>query len=169
MDQEQEKFEFSKENFKKANEIIAKYPKSKQASAIVPLLDLAQRQYGGWIPKFVVEYVADFLNMPYMRAYEVASFYSMLYQQKMGKHHIQVCGTTPCMLRGSEKVIAKCKTKLGIDLGKTTADGKFTLSEVECLGACVDAPVAQIDDDYYEWLTEEKIEEIIDQLSREKN
>ena len=162
----EEKFEFTKENLKKANEIIAKYPEGRQRSAILPLLDLAQRQNNGWLSTDAIEHVADILKMPYIRALEVASFYTMFNLKPVGKYHIQVCGTTPCMLRGAEDIVKSCKSKLKIELGQTTKDGKFTLSEVECLGACVDAPIVQINDDYYENLTKESIEDLIDNLAK---
>lgn len=165
MQKSDSKFVFTPENLKKASEIVAKYPDSRERSAILPLLDLAQRQAGGWLPQPVIEYVADYLKMPYIRALEIASFYTMFNLKPVGKYHIQLCGTTPCLLRGADEVIGFCKNKLKIDLGQTTEDGKFTLTEVECLGACVDAPIAQINDDYYENLTPESIDKIIDDLS----
>lgn len=160
-----ENFKFTDENLKKAKEIIAKYPDGKQQSAVLPLLDIAQRQAGGWLPKIVIEYVANFLNMPFIRVYEVASFYTMFYLKPVGKYNIQICGTTPCMLRGAEDLVNLCKNKLGIKKGETSTDGKFTLQEVECLGACINAPIVQINDDYYEDLTTESFEKIIKDLS----
>jgi NADH-quinone oxidoreductase subunit E len=140
-------------------------------SAVIPLLDLAQRQVGaetgtqGWLPVPVIEYVAAYLNMPYMRAYEVATFYTMFNLRPVGRYHVQVCGTTPCMLRGSDDVLAACYAK-GMKKGGTTADGLFTLTEVECLGACANAPMVQINDDNYEDLTFESTTAVLDALAR---
>lgn len=158
-------FEFTKENLAICKGIIAKYPKGKQASAVVPLLDLAQRQNGGFVSQEVIEYIAKMLEMAPIRVQEVASFYSMINLKPVGKHHIQVCGTTPCWLRGAGDIMHSCKKILKLEgKGDTTSDGQFTLTEVECLGACVDAPVVQINDDYYENLTPQKIEEQIRKL-----
>ena len=143
-------FAFNPENLKQAEAVIAKYPAGRQASAVMPLLDLAQRQSGGWLPQAAMDYVAGYLKMPPMRVYEVASFYTMYNSKPVGKHHVQVCTNLPCWLRGSDVVVEACRRTLGIGFGETTADGQFTLSEVECLGACVNAPMMQIGDDYYE-------------------
>jgi NADH-quinone oxidoreductase E subunit len=143
-------FVFDPENLKRAEAIIAKYPPGRQASAVMPLLALAQRQNGGWLTQATMDYVANFLKMPSIRVYEVASFYTMYNLKPVGRHHVQVCTNLPCWLRGSDVVAETCRRTLGIDFGETTADGQFTLSEVECLGACVNAPMMQIDDDYYE-------------------
>jgi NADH-quinone oxidoreductase subunit E len=161
-------FAFTSEYQKKADAIIKKYPVGKEASAILPLFDLAQRQSGGWLPRAAIETVAGMLNMPVMRAYEVASFYSMHNLAPVGEHFIQVCRTTPCWLRGSEDILKACKDKLGVGVKQTTEDGKFTLVEVECLGACANAPMVQINDDYYEDLTPEQMKSIIDQLAAGK-
>jgi NADH-quinone oxidoreductase subunit E len=164
-------FAFTGENEAKAKAVIGRYPPGRQQSAIIPLLDLAQRQVGaetgtqGWLPIPVIEYVAAFLGMPYMRAYEVATFYTMFNLRPVGRWHVQVCGTTPCMLRGSDDVLAACKAK-GLKKGETTADGLFTLTEVECLGACANAPMVQINDDNYEDLTFETTTAILDALAR---
>jgi NADH-quinone oxidoreductase E subunit len=163
------KFEFNAQNLKKANQIIAKYPEARQASAVLPLLDIAQRQNGGWVSQDIIEYIANFLNMPNIRVQEVASFYTMFNLKPVGKFHIQVCGTTPCWLRGAENVMKTIKDKLKIRKGDTTEDGLFTLTEVECLGACVNAPMVQINDDYFEDLTEESIIDIIDSLKEGKS
>lgn len=163
-----EEFEFSKENLKLAKEILAKYPTSREKSAILPLLDLAQRQAGGWLPQHVIEYVADFIKIPYIRALEVASFYTMFNLKPVGKYHLQVCTTTPCWLRGSGDIVNSCKNRLQIDVGETTKDGKFTLTEVECLGACINAPIMQVNDDYYEDLTPELTVKLIDSLEKNK-
>ncbi|ABE04473.1 NADH-quinone oxidoreductase subunit E [Rickettsia bellii] len=157
-------FSFDKKNLSLAEDIIKKYPPEGKRSAILPLLDLAQRQNGGWLPVPAIEYVANMLEMPYMRAYEVATFYTMFNLKPVGKNHIQVCTTTPCWLRGSDDIMKTCKEKLGIKDEEVTKDQKFSLIEIECLGACVNAPVVQINDDYYEDLTPEKMEAIIDKL-----
>jgi len=158
-------FIFSEENLTRAQKIISRYPVGKQASAVMALLDLAQRQ-GGWLSKSAINYVATLLEMPPIRVYEVASFYTMYIQKPGGKHRINICTTTPCWLRGSDEIVESCERKLNIKLGETSADNQFTLNEVECLGACVNAPVVQIDDDYFEDLDASKVEGIIDALSR---
>jgi NADH dehydrogenase (ubiquinone) flavoprotein 2 len=158
-------FAFTPENLEKAKAVLAKYPAVRQQSAVMPLLDLAQRQCGGWLPRVAMDVVADMLSMPRIKAYEVATFYSMYNLKPVGKHFVQVCTTTPCWLVGSENVVNACKKHLGIGLGETTADGKFTLVEVECLGACVNAPMAQINDDYYEDLTPENTVALLQALA----
>lgn len=157
-------FQFTEENLKRAEKIIAKYPKGRQQSAVLPLLDLAQRQHDNWIPKAAMVYIAQMLGMPEIRVFEVATFYTMFNLKPVGKHFIQLCTTTPCWLRGSDAVVKTCKDKLGIGLGETTADKEFSLLEVECLGACVNAPVVQINDDFYEDLDGESMGRIIDDL-----
>ncbi|SMF81006.1 NADH dehydrogenase subunit E [Azospirillum oryzae] len=159
-------FTFTQENLELAKRIIAKYPEGKQASACMPLLDVAQRQNGGWLPRVAMDAVADLLGMPRIRVYEVATFYTMYNKTPVGRHHVQVCTTTPCWLRGSDEIVHTCKKKLGIEVGETTADGQFTLGEVECSGACVNAPVVQIGDDYYEDVGPEHMERILDALAR---
>ncbi len=159
-------FVWTSENEAKANAFIAKYPEGKQQSAVMPLLDIAQRQNGGHVTKEIMAYIANFLGMPAIKVQEVATFYTMYNHKPVGKHHIQVCGTTPCWLRGSDDIMKACKNKLGINKGETTADGKFTLSEVECAGACVNAPVVAINDDYFEDLTPESIEALLEALSK---
>lgn len=161
-------FSFSKDNLKRADEIIAHYPQGKQASAVIALLDIAQRQAGGWLPVHVIEYVADYLSMPYIRVYEVASFYTMFNLKPVGKFHIQICGTTPCHLRGAREIINACKKHLNTKLGGASKDNNFTLTEVECLGACVNAPIVQINDDYYEDLTPETTLALLDDLKAGK-
>lgn len=157
-------FVFTAENLELVEKIIAKYPAGRQASAVMPLLHLAQRQNGGWVPPAALEYIAEMLDMPAIRVYEVATFYTMFNLKPVGRHHIQVCTNLPCWLRGSDQIVDTCKTVLGIGIGETTADGMFTLSEAECLGACVNAPMAQIGDDYYEDLTPQSMTQIIDDL-----
>jgi NADH-quinone oxidoreductase subunit E len=165
-DQQPDSFAFTAENAEKAEQIIAKYPLRRQASAVMPLLDLAQRQHQNWLPQAAMNMVAEMLEMPRIRVYEVATFYTMYNLAPVGRHFVQVCTTTPCWLRGSDDVVAACKNKLGIGLGETTADGKFTVIEVECLGACVNAPMVQINDDYYEDLTAESTAALLDALSK---
>lgn len=159
-------FEFTGENLARAKAEIAKYPPGRQASAVLALLDLAQRQYDNWLPRAAMDYVAGLLDMPRIRVYEVATFYTMLHLRPVGRHLLQVCTTTPCWLRGSDAVVGACERKLGIGMGETTADGKFTLIEVECLGACVNAPVIQVNDDFYEDLDGGSTEALIDALVR---
>jgi NADH-quinone oxidoreductase subunit E len=164
-------FAWTEANAAKARTIVARYPAGRQHSAIIPLLDMAQRQVGaetetqGWLPIPVIEFVAKYLDMPYMRALEVATFYTMFNLRPVGRFHVQVCGTTPCMLRGSDDLFAACKER-GLRKGTTTEDGLFTLSEVECLGACANAPMVQINDDNYEDLTHESMAAILDALAR---
>jgi len=159
-----ESFAFSKENVVKAEKIIAKYPPGRQQSAVLPLLDLAQRQNNNWLPKAAMDYVAEMLDMAPIRVYEVGTFYTMFNLAPVGKNHLQICRTTPCWLRGSDEVTKACKEHTGIDIGETSADGLFSLMEVECLGACVNAPVVQINDHYYEDLTATNMAKIIEDL-----
>jgi NADH-quinone oxidoreductase subunit E len=164
-------FAWTDANAEKAKEIFGRYPKGREHSAIMPLLDLAQRQVGaetntqGWLPVPVIEYVAAQCGMPYIRALEVVSFYTMYNMAPVGRYHVQVCGTTPCMLRGSDDVLDACYKK-GLKKGATTPDGLFTLTEVECLGACVNAPMVQINDDNYEDLTFETTTAVLEALAR---
>ena len=164
-------FAWTAESEAKARVIVGRYPPGRQHSAIIPLLDMAQRQVGeetntqGWLPMPVIEYVAAYLQMPFMRAYEVATFYTMFNLRPVGRYHVQVCGTTPCMLRGSDDVFEACFNK-GLRKGATTEDGLFTLTEVECLGACANAPMVQINDDNYEDLTLESTTALLDALAR---
>ena len=157
-------FSFSADSLAKIDTILTHYPAERKASAVLPLLDLAQRESGGWLPTPAMEAVAAMLDMPFIRVYEVATFYTMFNLKPVGKYHLQVCGTTPCWLRGAEDIMNTCKKYLGIPKGGTTEDGVFTLSEFECLGACVNAPVVQINDDYYEDLTPEKLIEVLENL-----
>jgi len=162
-------FEFTPENTKRALAIIENYPKGHEAAAVMPVLDLAQRQHG-WLPISAMHYVADFLKLPRMRVYEVATFYTMYKRQPVGKYHLQLCTTTPCMLGGcgSTVILDAIKRKLGIEVGETTKDNLFTLNEVECLGACVNAPMVQINDTYYEDLTVDDMNKILDDLKAGK-
>ena len=157
-------FQFTPENMKRVQGIMAIYPEGHKAAAVIPVLDLAQRQHG-WLPISAMNKVAEILGMPRMRVYEVATFYTMFNRQPIGKYHIQICTTTPCMLCDSDGILHAIKRKLSIDVGETTADGLFTLSEVECLGACVNAPMVQINDDYYEDLAPKDIEQILDDFA----
>jgi len=157
-------FEFSAENMEKAKAFIARYPEGRQRSAVMPLLDLAQRQNGGWLPDGAVDVIAGILGMAPIRVLEVATFYSMYKLKPVGKHQINVCTTTPCWLRGSDEVVHACRKSLGIEVGETTADGEFTLAEVECAGACVNAPVVEIGDEYYEDVDAESMTRIIEAL-----
>jgi len=156
-------FEFTEENLKRAKAIIANYPEGHQAAATIPLLDLVQRQLG-WVPLTGMNYVAKMLDMSEMRVYEVCTFYTMYNREPMGKYHIQICTTTPCMLCDSDAIMDTIRDTLGIEVGGTTEDKLFTLSEVECLGACVNAPMVQINDFYYEDLTPKDMVEILDDL-----
>ena len=164
-------FAWTAENAKKAADIIARYPAGRQHSAVLPLLDMAQRQVGvetntqGWLPIPVMEFVAREIDMPYIRVLEVATFYTMFNLAPVGRFHVQVCGTTPCMLKGSDDVLDACY-KRGLEKGHTTEDGLFTLSEVECLGACANAPMVQINDDNYEDLTFESTTALLEALAR---
>ncbi|MBQ4874817.1 MAG: NADH-quinone oxidoreductase subunit NuoE [Rickettsiaceae bacterium H1] len=157
-------FSFTEENLIKAKKEISKYPSSKEKSAVMALLWFAQKQSGGWIPNVAMSYIADMLKISAIDVYEVASFYSMYNLTPVGKYLVQVCRTTPCWLCNSEDVLFACKEFLGIEIGETTKDDKFTLIEVECLGACVNAPLVQINEKYYENLTRDKIIEVLSSL-----
>jgi NADH-quinone oxidoreductase E subunit len=161
-----ESFAFNAEYEARAQAIIARYPEGRQQSAVIPLLDLAQRQAGGWLPTAVIEYVASYLGMPKIRVLEVASFYSMFNLEPVGKNFVQLCRTTPCWLRGSDDLRAAAQEVTGCGLGETSADGQFTVVEVECLGACCNAPMVQINDDYYEDLTAESFKSVLKSLKR---
>lgn len=163
-----ENFNFTKENIKIINKIFLKYPEGKKASALLPLLDLAQRQHDNWLPKAAMSEIARMLNLPMIKVMEVATFYTMYNLYPVGKNLLQVCTTTPCWLRGSDDIVSVCKNKLGINFGETTKDNKFTLLEVECLGACSNAPMVQINDDFYEDLDKESIKNIIEDLKKDK-
>ncbi len=156
-------FEFSTENLAQAKKIIARYPEGRQASAIMPLLDMAQRQ-SGWLPRAAIIFVADMIEVAHIRAYEVATFYSMYNLAPVGEHLVQVCTTTPCWLRGSAAIVNACEKHLGIKIGETTPDGKVTLREVECLGACVNAPMMQVGKDYYEDLDPANTVKILEEV-----
>ncbi len=159
-------FAFTPENVERAKAIVKRYPRGRQKSAVMPLLDLAQRQNGGWLPPTAIDHVAECLGMPAIRVYEVAAFYTMYHLEPVGKHVVGVCTTTPCWLRGSDEVVDACREVLGIGVGETTGDGRFTLTEVECLGACCNAPVIQVDDDYYEDLDADATRRVLEALKR---
>ena len=163
-----EKFEFTKKNLEEVDKIFAKYPDEQKVSAVMPLLDLAMRQIGGWITESAMRYISNLINVPYIRVYEVASFYSMFNLKPIGKNFIQVCTTTSCWLRGSDDILKLCKKYLSIENNQTTKDGLFTLKEVECLGACVNAPMIQINDNYYEDLNKDSLLNILNKLKEGK-
>ena len=169
---EPDSFAFDAESEAKIATILKRYPEGKQASAVIPLLYVAQRQMGrltqsAWVPRVAMDVIADRLSMPQIRVYEVATFYFMFNMKPIGRHHLQLCGTTPCMLRGSDDVLRACKDAGGVKgVGDTSADGMFTLTEVECLGACVNAPILQIDDDYYEDLNYESTVKLLEAFKR---
>ena len=163
-----EGFAFTAEHLERAKTIMARYPEGRQASAVIALLDLAQRQNGGWVSPGVIQHVAELLEMAPIRVHEVATFYTMFNLKPVGKHLIQVCRTTPCWLRGSDELTRTCLEKAGTRLGENSGDGLFTVIEVECLGACCNAPMVQINDHYYEDLTPERMVEIMDALKAGK-
>ena len=161
-------FNWSEDSFKRASEIIKKYPDSRQQSAVIPLLDLAQRQNLGWLSKTAIEKVAETLSMSYIRVLEVATFYSMFNLEPVGENFVQICRTTPCWLRGSDKLVEAAKEISNTKLGETSDDKKFTIVEVECLGACCNAPMVQINDDYYEDLNEDSFKKLLTDLKQSK-
>ena len=160
-------FSFSKENAEWAKAQIAKYPQGRQASAVIPLLWKAQEQAGGWVPEAAIRHVAEFLGMAYIRVLEVATFYTMFNLAPVGRFHVQLCGTTPCMLRGAEALKRVCRERIGEQF-EVTKDGNFSWVEVECLGACVNAPMAMINDYYFEDLTPENLKSILDDFAAGK-
>ena len=157
-------FKWSEENFLKVKKIIAKYPSGREKSAVIPLLDLAQRQNKGWLNKSAIEKVAETLSMSFIRVLEVATFYSMFNLEPVGKNYVQICRTTPCWLRGSDQLSEVAKEVTGCKIGDTSDDNQFTIVEVECLGACCNAPMVQINDDYYEDLTETNFRDLLNNL-----
>ena len=161
--------EFSKEKLNKVAEIISRYPEGKQKSALLPVLHMAQDEFGGWLDTPVMDYVATLLNIEPIEVYEVASFYSMYNLQPVGKYMFEVCQTGPCMVNGSDNIIDYIKEKLNISVGETTADGMFTLKTVECLGACGYAPLMQLGKNYREHLTKEKVDAIIEECRAKAN
>ena len=162
-----ENFAFTAENLERAKAHIAKYPPGLQASAVLPLLWIAQEQHGGWLPRAAMDHVAGFLEMAPIRVYEVATFYFMFNLKPVGTWHLQVCTTTPCWLRGSDDVVAACRATTGIKgWGETSADGVFTMTEVECVGGCVNAPIIQVNDDFYEDLDAASTQQLLEALRR---
>jgi NADH-quinone oxidoreductase subunit E len=161
-------FSFSPDNLAWAKREIMKYPEGRQASAVIPLLWRAQEQAGGWLPEPSIRHVADMLGMPYIRALEIATFYTMFNLEPVGKYLVQLCGTTPCMLRGADEIKKVCRRRIG-EQEQVSADGMFSWREVECLGACVNAPMVQINYDYYEDLTPENFEKLLDNLAAGRN
>jgi NADH-quinone oxidoreductase subunit E len=164
-------FAFDGESEAEIGLALARYPEAKRASAVMPLLHVVQRQMGrqtgsAWVPKVAMDVVAERLGMAPIRVYEVASFYYMYNLKKMGRFHLQLCGTTPCWLRGSEELRRACRDVAGVSVGQTSADGVFTMTEVECIGACVNAPVLQVDDDYYEDLDYDRTVKLLEALKR---
>ena len=163
-----EVFEFNLDNLDIAKKIISKYPEEKQQSAVMPLLYMAQSQNNNWIPLAAMKYIGKFLKMPYVKVYEVATFYTMYNLAPVGKHFIQVCTTTPCLIRGADKIVKLCKEKISPNENEISKKGNCSWTEVECLGACVSAPMVQINDDYYEDLDEKSTNEILDALINNK-
>ena len=161
-------FEFNSKSLEAAKKIISNYPNGKQQSAVMALLYIAQRQNDNWIPLSAMKYIAKMLEMPYIKVYEVATFYTMYNLAPVGDYFFQVCTTTPCMIRGAYKLVDVCKKKISEKESEITENGKASWMEVECLGACVNAPMIQINDDYFEDLNEEKLEKIIDQINKNK-
>ena len=159
-----DKFEFTLDNLEKVKKVIKKYPNGKQQSAVMALLYLVQKQNNNWIPLVAIKYIGKFLEMPYIKVYEVATFYSMYNLTPVGHHFVQVCTTTPCMIRGAYKLVEACKEKISPNENELSKDKSCSWMEVECLGACVNAPIMQINDDYYEDLDKEKTLKIIDQI-----
>ena len=160
-----ENFKFNSKSLIAAEKVISNYPEGKQQSAVMALLYIAQRQNDNWIPLASMKYIAKMLNMPYIKVYEVATFYTMYNLAPVGEYFFQVCTTTPCMLRGAYKLVDVCKKKISKNESKLSKDGKSSWMEVECLGACVNAPMIQINDDYFEDLDPQKLEKIIDQIN----
>ena len=159
-----EHFSFTPQNLEQARKIIARYPEGRQASAVMPLLALAQKQNQNWLPRAAMDEVAHMLGMAPMRVYEVATFYTMYNLAPVGKHLVELCTTTPCWLKGSDDIVRACEKHLGITFGETTPDGQFTLQEAECLGACVNAPMAQIGETFYEDLTPDNVVALLNGL-----
>ena len=159
-----EKFEFSEYSLEAAKKILSNYPKGKEKSAVMALLYIAQRQNNNWIPLSAIKYIAKFLNMPYIKVYEVATFYSMYNLSPVGNFHVQICTTTPCMIRGAYKIVDVCKKKISEKENVLSENGNCSWTEVECLGACINAPMMQINNDYYEDLDIKQSEKIIDEV-----
>ena len=167
-DVQPDKFIFPENNLKIAENILKKYPKEQKKSAVMPLLYLVQKQNDNWIPLSGMKYVAKYLSMPYINVYEIATFYSMYNLSPVGKHFIQVCTTSPCLIRGADKIVKACKNKISQNQNDVSKNGMCSWTEVECLGACVNAPMIQVNDDYYEDLDEKSIDKIVDSLIKDK-
>ena len=167
-DEQPKEFKFSNESLKQAELILKKYPEKNKKSAVMPFLYLAQKQNKNWIPLAAMKYIADYLSMPYISVYEVATFYTMYNLAPVGKHFIQVCTTTPCLLRGADKIVKLCKEKISSNEKEISKNGNCSWMEVECLGACVSAPMIQINEDYYEDLDERSTRQILDALINNK-
>jgi NADH-quinone oxidoreductase E subunit len=167
-DEQPKDFKFSEENLKKAVDILKRYPEKNKKSAVMPFLYLAQKQNKNWIPLAAMKYIANYLSMPYISVYEVATFYTMYNLTPVGKYFVQVCTTTPCLLRGAGTIVKLCKEKISSNENEISKNGNCSWMEVECLGACVNAPMIQINDDYYEDLNEKNTKEILESLINDK-
>ena len=166
-DKQPEKFEFTNENLELANKILNKYPKDRKKSAVMPLLYLAQNQNDNWIPLAALKYIGNFLSIPYVKVYEVATFYTMYHLAPIGKYFVQVCTTSPCLLRGASEIVKVCKNKISKDKDTISQNGLCSWTEVECLGACVNAPMIQVNNDYYEDLDKTNTEKILDSFMQD--
>ena len=167
-DKQPDTFEFTKENLELANSILKKYPENRKKSAVMPLLYLAQNQNNNWIPLAALKYIGNFLSMPYVNVYEVATFYTMYNLAPVGKYFVQVCTTSPCQLRGANEIVKVCQNKISKDQGTISKNGLCSWTEVECLGACVNAPMVQVNNDYYEDLDRANMEKIVDSFMQDK-
>ena len=167
-DKQPDNFEFSDKNLKIAEDILKKYPEKRKKSAVMPLLYLAQRQNENWIPLAAMKYIAKYLSVPYINIYEVATFYTMYNLSPVGKYFVQVCTTSPCLIRGADKLVKVCKEKISFNEREISKNKKCSWMEVECLGACVNAPMMQVNEDYYEDLDEKNTREIIESLLNDK-
>ena len=167
-DNQPEKFEFTKENLELATNILKKYPEKRKKSAVMPLLYLAQNQNDNWIPLAALKYIGNFLSMPYINVYEIATFYTMYNLAPVGKYYIQVCTTSPCLLRGANEIVKICQNKISKRKDTLSKNGMCSWTEVECLGACVNAPMIQVNKDYYEDLNKDNIEKILESLMEGK-
>ncbi|CAK8163603.1 NADH-quinone oxidoreductase subunit E [Candidatus Xenohaliotis californiensis] len=164
MSKEEDEFSFNESNAKKVTEIIERYPKCNKKSAVMPLLHIAQKQNNGWLSKSAIKHVASILEMHYNKVYELVSFYSMYNDKEVGRHHIKICSTMPCWLNGSANIVTACEKKLNIKAGQTTKDKMFTITKTQCLGACIDAPLISINDNYIEKVSPEKITLLVDNI-----
>ena len=167
-DEQPKEFKFTEENLKKVEEILKRYPDKNKKSAVMPFLYLAQKQNNNWIPLAAMKYIANYLSMPYISVYEVATFYSMYNLAPVGKYFVQVCTTSPCLIRGADKIVKACKEKISPNENQVSKKGSCSWIEVECLGACVNGPKMQINSDYYEDLDEKSSNEILDSLIQDK-